>query len=88
MAPKILLTGATGYVGGTILHHLLACSDQNVQQAAITVLVRGEERAQKLSKLFGDRINCTLFTDWDETHFMSVLIISLDTLRLFFRQLK
>lgn len=73
MAKKILLTGATGYVGGTILHNLLACDDPNVQQAAVTVLVRGEERAQKLAEQYGSRIRCIQFKDWDETDFLCVL---------------
>lgn len=73
MANKILLTGATGYIGGTILHNLLACNDPAIQQAAVTVLVRGEQRARKLAEQYGSRIRCIQFKDWDETDFLCVL---------------
>ncbi|KAL4941810.1 hypothetical protein BDV06DRAFT_212377 [Aspergillus oleicola] len=48
MAQKILLTGATGYVGGTVLSTLLESEDSVVQNAKISALVRSEGQAQTL----------------------------------------
>jgi uncharacterized protein YbjT (DUF2867 family) len=66
-SPKILLTGATGYIGGTVLHRLINAA---IKDAPITVLVRGKERAQKLEEVYGSRITCIEFTDWDQSEFL------------------
>ncbi|KAL2834026.1 hypothetical protein BJY01DRAFT_224755 [Aspergillus pseudoustus] len=42
---KILLTGATGYIGGTVLSTLLNSEAESITGAAISVLVRGEHQA-------------------------------------------
>jgi hypothetical protein len=68
--PKILLTGATGYVGGTILHRLVTDAPSAVKKAQITALVRGEERAKKLQEVYGNRITCVLFNDWNQSDFL------------------
>lgn len=47
MTPKILITGASGYVGGTILSQLLASSVTEIQNASFSVLVRKQEQADK-----------------------------------------
>ncbi|KAF9892995.1 hypothetical protein FE257_012406 [Aspergillus nanangensis] len=43
---KILLAGATGYVGGTVLNTLLNTNDATIKKSPISVLVRGEESAR------------------------------------------
>ncbi|KAF2964889.1 hypothetical protein GQX73_g8712 [Xylaria multiplex] len=49
MAPtKVLLTGVTGYIGGSILSHLLRNS-QNNQDLEISVLTRNDDRAKVFS---------------------------------------
>ncbi|TLD32894.1 hypothetical protein PspLS_00238 [Pyricularia sp. CBS 133598] len=45
---KILLVGATGYIGGSILSHI-SKSDPSAQ---VTALVRSEEDVEKVNKLF------------------------------------
>jgi len=64
--PKILLTGATGYIGGSILSQLLSSPDAS-KYGPITCLVRGEERQKILTKKFGDRVNPLLFADLDDS---------------------
>lgn len=65
-APKILLTGATGYIGGTILNQLATSDNQAVRGSTVSVLVRGEDKAAKLKDRYGDRIECIQFKDFDE----------------------
>ena len=48
---NILLTGATGYIGGTVLATLL--QHPNVSQFNITALVRGDESRAKKLRLLG-----------------------------------
>ncbi|KAK7908961.1 hypothetical protein PG985_014839 [Apiospora marii] len=73
-SPKILLTGATGYVGGTVLHRLLTSTAPSVQDLKVSVLVRGEERADKLLRTYGeDRVAPILFRDYDETELIERL---------------
>ncbi|KAL3465083.1 hypothetical protein BJX64DRAFT_253741 [Aspergillus heterothallicus] len=45
---KILLTGATGYIGGTVLTALLESDADTIKEAEISVLVRGEHPARVL----------------------------------------
>ncbi|KAK7209345.1 hypothetical protein V2G26_016523 [Clonostachys chloroleuca] len=45
---KVLLTGATGYIGGTVLSTLLASQSHRIRDISITVLVRRQEQADKL----------------------------------------
>ncbi|TVY27824.1 Uncharacterized protein LHYA1_G003089 [Lachnellula hyalina] len=63
MSSKILLTGATGYIGGSILTQLLE-SKHDFSKYPISVLVRGEDRAKILQ---GQGFNPILFHNLDET---------------------
>ena len=65
-SPKILLTGATGYIGGSILTHLLNSTSPCLSSATITCLVRGQERVTTLSSKYGDRVNPVLYKDLDD----------------------
>ncbi|RYP59085.1 hypothetical protein DL769_008684 [Monosporascus sp. CRB-8-3] len=69
--PKVLLTGATGYIGGTILNQLMASEAESLRDLTISLLVRGEDRAAKLKDKYGDRIVCILFKNFDETSFIT-----------------
>ncbi|RYN74991.1 hypothetical protein AA0120_g12175 [Alternaria tenuissima] len=64
--PRILLTGATGYIGGTILANLLKSSSHTLSNATITCLVRGPERVATLSAAYGDRVRPVLYKDLDD----------------------
>lgn len=65
--PKILLTGATGYIGGSVLHHLLQSNAESLKNASVTCLVRGAARIAKLNTEYGRRVNPVLFQDLDDT---------------------
>lgn len=67
LVSRILLVGATGYIGGTVLHRLLTGPDALSSLYSITVLVRGEDRAAKLKQVYGDRIQPVLFKNLDDT---------------------
>ncbi|KAI3336097.1 NAD dependent epimerase/dehydratase family protein-like protein [Ustulina deusta] len=64
--PRILLTGATGFIGGSILTQLLDSTSPSIQSAPITCLVRGADRAAKLKATYGDRVNPVLYKDLDD----------------------
>ncbi|KAL0069451.1 hypothetical protein AAF712_003477 [Marasmius tenuissimus] len=53
-SPKtvVLLTGATGYIGGTVLSRLLALPDAS-SKFDFRAIVRNSDKAQKLKDLFG-----------------------------------
>lgn len=60
-ANRILLTGATGYVGGTILDHLVKSQAPSFKAVTVDLLVRTEEAAAKLREAYGDRVNPILW---------------------------
>ncbi|KAH8799785.1 hypothetical protein F5884DRAFT_117194 [Xylogone sp. PMI_703] len=61
---KILLTGATGYIGGAILDSLLDQEYITLNKSNITVLVRGEKNAQ----VFASKgVTTMLFNSLDDT---------------------
>ncbi|KAK7966556.1 uncharacterized protein PG986_000833 [Apiospora aurea] len=62
--PRILLTGATGFIGGTILTHLL--SQPSLAHLTFTCLVRGADRVAKLIAHYGDRVQPVLYEDVDD----------------------
>ena len=64
--PQILLTGATGYIGGTILAHLLNSSSPILTSATVTCIVRGAERVTTLSSTYGTRVHPVLYKDLDD----------------------
>ncbi|RWA03526.1 hypothetical protein EKO27_g11579 [Xylaria grammica] len=46
-SPRILITGASGYVGGTVLSHFQNSSNAEIKNASLSVLVRKQEQADK-----------------------------------------
>ncbi|KAJ5089150.1 NAD dependent epimerase/dehydratase [Penicillium argentinense] len=50
MPSKLLLTGATGFIGGTVLHQLLNTSDPGIKSLSITAVVRKPADADRLAK--------------------------------------
>ncbi|OGE47194.1 hypothetical protein PENARI_c056G09552 [Penicillium arizonense] len=65
---KILLTGATGYIGGCVLNTLLNSKLTAVQASAITCILRSEEKASELEKR---GVNVFFFKDLDETDILA-----------------
>ncbi|KAL7904488.1 NAD dependent epimerase/dehydratase family protein [Trichoderma velutinum] len=49
--PRILLTGASGYIGGSVLSSLLSSDLPLLKGSAISVLVRHEDQAEALAKV-------------------------------------
>ncbi|KAI1131226.1 NAD dependent epimerase/dehydratase family protein-like protein [Nemania abortiva] len=64
--PRILLTGATGFIGGSVLTQLLDSASPTLRSAPITCLLRGADRAAKLKAAYGDRVNTVLYNDLDD----------------------
>ncbi|KAI9014046.1 NAD dependent epimerase/dehydratase family protein-like protein [Hyaloraphidium curvatum] len=65
--PSILLTGATGFVGGAVLHQLLTSTAPTLQNATITCLLRGEERAAQLADEYkSDRLRAVVYAGVDD----------------------
>lgn len=70
--PKILLLGATGYIGGTVLHFLTR-SPALAGCPPISVLVRGADRADKLRSTYGDQISTVSLTSLDDLDLITKL---------------
>ncbi|KAI0525434.1 NAD dependent epimerase/dehydratase family protein-like protein [Xylaria bambusicola] len=64
--PRILLTGASGFIGGSVLTQLLNSTSPSIQSAPITCLMRGADRAAKLIATYGDRVIPVLYSDLDD----------------------
>ncbi|KAH7145523.1 hypothetical protein B0J13DRAFT_501276 [Dactylonectria estremocensis] len=64
---KLLLTGATGYVGGTILTRLGTSPSEEIKQLTISVLVRKPEQAEVYS---AKGITPILFQDLKDVKFL------------------
>ena len=64
---KILLTGVTGYIGGSVLHQLLRSKHPSIQEAEIACLVRGQDRVVQLHNAFGSRLKVVLFEGLEDT---------------------
>ncbi|KAI0158851.1 NAD dependent epimerase/dehydratase family protein [Pestalotiopsis sp. NC0098] len=63
---QILITGATGFIGGTILTTLLASDSPALRAATIICLVRGTDRAATLSSAYGDRVQTIVYAGLDD----------------------
>ncbi|KIL88128.1 hypothetical protein FAVG1_08205 [Fusarium avenaceum] len=51
MPQNILITGAAGYIGGSVMNGILSHNDQNVKNAKIFAAVRNQDQIDKISKL-------------------------------------
>ncbi|KAM0328496.1 hypothetical protein ACHAQA_004903 [Verticillium albo-atrum] len=72
--PKILLLGATGYVGGTVLHRLLTSPHPALAALPpLTLPVRGAPRAKQLASAYGPRVTPIPFTSLDDTTHLRAL---------------
>ncbi|KAK4164573.1 hypothetical protein QBC43DRAFT_317774 [Cladorrhinum sp. PSN259] len=68
---RILLTGATGYVGGTLLHRIVNSSEPSIQSLTVDLLVRTDEAAEKLKAAYGDRITTIKWGGLTDTEFIA-----------------
>ncbi|KAE8845514.1 hypothetical protein PTNB73_01499 [Pyrenophora teres f. teres] len=64
---RVLLTGVTGYIGGSVLHQLLRSKYPAIEGAEIACLVRGQERVAQLHATFGHRLKVVGFEGLDDT---------------------
>ncbi|CAA9960590.1 NAD dependent epimerase/dehydratase family protein [Pyrenophora teres f. maculata] len=64
---RVLLTGVTGYIGGSVLHQLLRSKHPAIEGAEIACLVRGQERVAQLHATFGHRLKVVGFEGLDDT---------------------
>lgn len=76
--PKILLTGATGYVGGTVLHRLLnhpSFASCPASSYPITLPIRPSagDRIPKLTATYGARVNPLAITSLDDVDTLTAL---------------
>lgn len=60
---KILLTGVTGFMGGSFLSQLLASSNPGIKKSSFSALVRKQEQADILN---AKGVNAILFGDLDD----------------------
>ncbi|KAH6896753.1 hypothetical protein B0T10DRAFT_163182 [Thelonectria olida] len=65
---KVLITGATGYVGGAVLSALLSSSNPLIHRLSITTPVRKEEQASALRE---KGVNAVIFRDLDDFEFLA-----------------
>ncbi|KAF5644811.1 NAD dependent epimerase dehydratase family [Fusarium tjaetaba] len=61
---NILLTGATGFIGGSVLAALLR--SPSLQSGPVTCLMRGPDRASLLSATYGHRVKPVLYEGLDD----------------------
>jgi nucleoside-diphosphate-sugar epimerase len=65
---RILLTGATGFIGGTVLHHLLTSTLPALKSRnfTLTVLVRDASRAAAYTATWGIRVHTVIYDGLDD----------------------
>lgn len=63
MVTKVLLTGASGYLGGTVLTAILKSASPEVKNVQLSALVRSESQAEWLQT---QNIKPILFSDFSD----------------------
>lgn len=63
---KILLTGATGYIGGSTLTALINSNEPSLKNTPIGLLLRGKDRAEKFISEYGNRVKPILYEGMDD----------------------
>ena len=67
---RILITGATGYVGGTVLSQLIASTAPSIKDLTFDLLIRDEAQAVKLRNAYGSRVNTIRWSGLEDTAFI------------------
>ncbi|UPK89485.1 hypothetical protein LCI18_000420 [Fusarium solani-melongenae] len=75
---KILLAGATGYVGGTVLDHLIKSEEPSIKSLTFDLLVRREDAAEKLSETYGNRVKPILWPGFSDIPFVTNIAADYD----------
>lgn len=68
---RILLLGAAGYIGGTVLDHLIINQEPTIKALTFDLLVRNDRAAERLSKVDGDRVNPIIWKGFTDTQFVA-----------------
>ncbi|KAI9146841.1 hypothetical protein HJFPF1_13409 [Paramyrothecium foliicola] len=58
---KVLLVGATGYIGGTVLDEVLSRTESSLQGLTFDLLVRQESQARILNEYYGERVKTIIW---------------------------
>ena len=74
----ILITGATGYVGGTIIDRIIKSDDALLSDLTLHLLVRTEDAAKKLRDTYGNRIKIILWSGLTDTAFITDIAAKYD----------
>ncbi|KAH6954022.1 NAD dependent epimerase/dehydratase [Ilyonectria sp. MPI-CAGE-AT-0026] len=61
---KVLLTGATGFIGGSVLNQILSSGNPKIKELSVTAIVRKEEQVDLLTE---HAINARLFNSLDDS---------------------
>ncbi|GME65970.1 hypothetical protein GTA08_BOTSDO08662 [Neofusicoccum parvum] len=75
---KILLTGATGYVGGTVLDQLIKNTALSLVDLTFDVLVRAAKIAQKLKDAYGAHLNPIQWKGLDDVRSIAITASNYD----------
>ncbi|KAL5340220.1 hypothetical protein BJX70DRAFT_361835 [Aspergillus crustosus] len=76
-ATKILITGATGYIGGSVLTELLKSTNALVKTGSISALVRGKDQAEVLST---HGVTPILFKSLDDLEYLEQVAAEFDVI--------
>ncbi|KAJ5345716.1 NAD dependent epimerase/dehydratase family protein [Penicillium brevicompactum] len=74
---SLLITGVSGYIGGTILSSILATQDQSIQQLKISALVRSETHATAVQAL---GVCPLMFSSFDDTETLEKIAENFDVI--------
>ncbi|KAF4580836.1 NAD-dependent epimerase/dehydratase [Ophiocordyceps camponoti-floridani] len=68
---KVLLVGVSGYIGGTVLDHLIRETTAWSQPLTFDLVVRREEQAEKIRETYQGRVNTTVWKGLGDTEFIT-----------------
>lgn len=75
---KILLIGATGYVGRTVLSQLLTSTEAGLQSLTVDLLVRRRHQAELLHSIYGYRIKTVHWAGLDDVQSIETIASNYD----------
>lgn len=68
---QVLLTGAKGYIGGTVLDHLVRSAEPSIKSLTIDTLVRNKGAVDILTKEYGNRVKPILWNGFTDIPFVT-----------------
>jgi len=77
---KVLVVGATGYVGGTVIAQLLKSTAPSLQHQIFDVVVRKDEHVLKLQQEYGNRVRVFKWPGLQDTAFIEELAQDYDVI--------